>query len=190
MIPVIQTLLQTCGYTDHPAVRQAIEDACHNQTSFVDEVLDVPGVNERVFLQALAKLLDLPWWKADPDKTQDRSLRRYLPADVALKNRLLPIGIDTKPSENAAQAIDQASAVEAIALHIATSDPLSLVARQQLAGQRQPAGRVACRCPAPASPKACKSSMVWARNTFEKILRGRVETRAQRTWLMRSPVLG
>jgi len=111
----------------------AIEDACHSQTSFVDEVLDVPGVNERVFLQALAKLLELPWWEADSDQPQNRSLRRYLPADVALKNRLLAISIDTKPSENAAQAIDEASAVEATALHIATSDPLSLVASQQLA---------------------------------------------------------
>ena len=111
----------------------AIEDACHSQTSFVDEVLDVPGVNERVFLQALAKLLELPWWEADSDQPQNRSLRRYLPADVALKNRLLAISIDTKPSENAAQAIDEASAVEATALHTATSDPLSLVASQQLA---------------------------------------------------------
>jgi hypothetical protein len=27
----------------------AVEDACHSQTFFVDEVLDVPAVNERVF---------------------------------------------------------------------------------------------------------------------------------------------
>ncbi len=57
----------------------AVEDACHSQTFFVDEVLDVPAVNERVFLQALAKLLELPWWNADSDQPQDRSLRRYLP---------------------------------------------------------------------------------------------------------------
>ena len=133
MIPVIDSLLRQCGYAENEAVRQAIDEACHNQTSFVDAVLDVPGVNERTFLQGLSTLLDLPWWEPDPDKQQDRSLRRYLPADVALKNRLLPISIDTKPSENAANAIDQASAVEATALHIAATDPLNLVARQQLA---------------------------------------------------------
>lgn len=133
MIPVIDNLLHQCGYADREAVRQAIDDACHNQMSFVDAVLDVPGVNERVFLQALGKMLELPWWEPEADRQPDRTLRRYLPADVALKNRLLPIGISTKPSENAAQAIDQASAVEATALHIAASDPLNLVARQQLA---------------------------------------------------------
>jgi type II secretory ATPase GspE/PulE/Tfp pilus assembly ATPase PilB-like protein len=178
MIPVINTLLQTCGYADHPAVRQAIEDACHNQTSFVDEVLDVPGVNERVFLQALAKLLDLPWWEADPDKTQDRSLRRYLPADVALKNRLLPIGIDTKPSENAAQAIDQASAVEATALHIATSDPLSLVARQQLAASvtLPVVWHVGART---RIAEGLQKLYGLGADTFEKILRGRVDWGAE-----------
>ncbi len=172
MIPVIDQLLNACGLSDNEAVRSAIDEACHNQTSFADAVLDVPTVNERVFLECLGRMLDLPWWEPDAEKQQDRSLRKYLPAEVALKNRLLPIGIDTKPSENASQAIDQASAVEAIALHVATHDPLNLVARQQIAsavslpivwhvGQRT---RIA---------EGLQKLYGLGADTFEKILRGR-----------------
>ena len=172
MIQVIDQLLHACGLAENEAVRTAIDESCHNQTSFADAVLDIPTVNERVFLEALAKLLDLPWWEPDEEKQQDRSLRKYLPAEVALKNRLLPIGIDTKPSENAANAIDQASAVDATALHIATHDPLNLVARQQVAaavslpivwhvGQRT---RIA---------EGLQKLYGLGADTFEKILRGR-----------------
>lgn len=174
MIPVIESLLQQCGYSEQVAVRQAIDDAFHNQTSFVDAVLDVPGVNERVFLQSLSRLLDLPWWEPDPDRQPDRTLRRYLPADVALKNRLLPISISTKPSENAAQAIDQASAVEATALHIAASDPLNLVARQQLAASVSlpVVWHVGART---RIAEGLQKLYGLGADTFEKILRGRAD---------------
>ena len=178
MIPVIDNLLRQCGFAENEDVRQAIDEACHNQTSFVDAVLDVTGVNERTFLQALAQMLDLPWWEPDPDKQQDRSLRRYLPADVALKNRLLPIGIDTKPSENAANAIDQASAVEATALHIAATDPLNLVARQQLAAavSLPVVWHVGARTKI---AEGLQKLYGLGADTFEKILRGRADWGAE-----------
>jgi general secretion pathway protein E len=133
MLPALDNLLRSCGLAQHEGVRAALDEACYNQTSFVDAVLNCEGVNERVFLQVLAKNLELPWWEPEADKPADRSLRRHLPAEIALRNRLLPIAVDTKPSENAHQAIDQASATEPVALHVACSDPLNLVARQQLA---------------------------------------------------------
>jgi general secretion pathway protein E len=178
MIQVIEQLLKACGLDQHESVRLAIEESFHNQTSFIDAVLDLPVVNERVFLQGLATMLDLPWWEPDPERQHERTLRRYLPAEVALKNRLLPISIDTRPSENAAQAIDQASATEPTALHLATSDPLNLVARQQLAasvslpviwhvGQRT---KIA---------EGLQKLYGLGADTFEKILRGRADWGAE-----------
>ena len=178
MLAVLDNLLQQCGYTDNADVRQAMEEACYNQTSFVDAVLDCPGVNERVFLQALAKLLDLPWWDVSSETQVDRSLRRYLPADVALKNRLLPIAVDTRPSANAAQAIDQASATEPVALHIASADPLNLVARQQLAaGVNLPViWHVGART---RIAEGLQKLYGLGADTFEKILRGRADWGAE-----------
>lgn len=178
MFPALDNLLRQCGLAQHEAVRAAIDEACYNQTSFVDAVLDCEGVNERVFLQGLAKTLGLPWWEPDADKPVDRTLRRHLPAEIALRNRLLPIAIDTKPSENAHQAIDQASATEPTALHIACCDPLNLVARQQLAssvslpviwhmGMRT---RVV---------EGLQKLYGLGADTFEKILRGRADWDAE-----------
>ena len=178
MLSVLDNLLQQCGYTDNADVRQAMEEACYNQTSFVDAVLDCPGVNERVFLQALAQMLDLPWWDVSSETQVDRSLRRYLPADVALKNRLLPIAVDTRPSANAAQAIDQASATEPVALHIASADPLNLVARQQLAaGVTLPIiWHVGART---RIAEGLQKLYGLGADTFEKILRGRADWGAE-----------
>ena len=178
MFPALDNLLRQCGLAQHEAVRAAIDEACYNQTSFVDAILDCEGVNERVFLQGLTKTLSLPWWEPDGDKPVDRTLRRHLPAEIALRNRLLPIAIDTKPSENAHQAIDQASATEPVALHIACCDPLNLVARQQLAssvslpviwhmGMRT---RVV---------EGLQKMYGLGADTFEKILRGRADWGAE-----------
>lgn len=178
MLPLLSNLLTHCGLSSHEAVRVAIDEACYNQTSFVDAVLDVPGVNERVFLTALAKAVALPWYEADSEKAPDRSLRKYLPAEVALKNRLLPIGLDTKPSEKAAQAIDAASAVEPVALHIATSDPLNLVARQQLAASTSlpVIWHVGART---RIAEGLQKLYGLGADTFEKILRGRADWGAE-----------
>ena len=46
MLPLIDKILQDSGCSDLPAVRQAVEEACFNQTSFVDAVLDCEGVRE------------------------------------------------------------------------------------------------------------------------------------------------
>jgi len=92
MLPLIDQILATAGCGDSPAVRQAVEDACFNQTSFVDAVLDCEGVRERDFLMALAKTLTLPWWEPkEDDKPAEAGIRRLLPAEIALRHRLLPL---------------------------------------------------------------------------------------------------
>ncbi len=176
MLPILDNLLKQVGLAENEAVRQAIDEACHNQTSFIDAVLECQGVNEKAFLQALAQLLALPWWEAPSDKdiAPDRSLRRHLPAEVALKNRLLPIAVDSQLGEGAAASIDKASATVFTALHLACADPLNLVARQQLAasvsmpvvwhvGQRT---KIA---------EGLQKLYGLGADTFEKILRGRAD---------------
>jgi general secretion pathway protein E len=100
MLPLIDQILTTAGCGDLPAVRQAIEDACFNQTSFVDAVLDCEGVRERDFLMALAKTLSLPWWEPkEEDLPTEQGMRRMLPAEIALRHRLLPIFTEENKDE-------------------------------------------------------------------------------------------
>lgn len=95
MLPLIEQILTTAGCGALPAVRQAVDDACFNQTSFVDAVLDCEGVRERDFLMALAKTLSLPWWEPESvgegETATEPGMRRLLPAEIALRHRLLPI---------------------------------------------------------------------------------------------------
>jgi len=166
MMPLIQQILAEAGCADSTAVRQAVDEACYNQTSFIEAVLDCEGVRERDFLIALARTLNLPWWEGSADKPSEPGLRRHLPAEIALRHRLLPIsfeevkedaGEDTKP-----------------ALHVATFDPLNLVTHQRVAaslmhpivwhvGQRT---RIA---------EGLQKLYGLGADTFEKILRGRAD---------------
>jgi general secretion pathway protein E len=178
MTQLIEQLLREAGCADHPTVRQALEDACHNQTSFVDAVLDCEGVREREFMMALAKALSLPWWEGGGEKPVEPALRRHLPAEIALRHRLLPIALDEKKAtgQNGEQAPLEMSTADASkpALHIATCDPLNLVTRQRVAasienpviwhvGQR---ARVV---------EGLQKLYGLGADTFEKILRGRAE---------------
>ena len=74
---LVDQLLREAGCADNPAVCQAIEEACYNQTSFVDAVLDCEGIRERDFLIALAKVLGLPWWEGSGEKLVEPGMRRF-----------------------------------------------------------------------------------------------------------------
>ena len=127
MMHLIEQLLTEAGCANNEAVRQAVEESCYNQTSFVDAVLDCEGVNEREFLMSLARILTLPWWEGDSLKPVDSALRRHVPAEVALKQRVLPIQLEEiKPEEGSEDPPTQV-------LHVASCDPLNLVTRQQVA---------------------------------------------------------
>ncbi|MBX7210489.1 MAG: GspE/PulE family protein [Verrucomicrobiaceae bacterium] len=177
MLNLVDQVLREAGCADNAAVAQAIEEACYNQTSFVDAVLDCEGVRERDFLVALAKALNLPWWEPNGDKLAEPALRRHLPAEIALRHRLLPIAIDEKkqaPIAPGEQAPLEQPDDEKPALHVATCDPLNLVTRQRVAasvlhpvvwhvGQRT---RIV---------EGLQKLYGLGADTFEKILRGRAE---------------
>lgn len=160
MMPLIQQMLAESGCADNPAVLQAVEEACYNQTSFVEAVLDVEGVRERDFLMALAHTLELPWWEGSAERPAEPGLRRHLPAEIALRHRLLPVSYDEGQEGRPGF------------LHLATFDPLNLVAHQRVAssleatvvwhvGQRT---RIA---------EGLQKLYGLGADTFEKILRGR-----------------
>ncbi len=174
MLPLIDQLLADSGCADLPAVRQAVEEACFNQTSFVDAVLDCDGVRERDFLMALAKTVGLPWWEPkDEDQPTEQGMRRMLPAEIALRHRLLPIFTEESKHEGETAAIETTRT-----LHIATFDPLSLIAHQRVAaslsmpvvwhvGQRT---RIV---------EGLQKLYGLGADTFEKILRGRADWGAE-----------
>ena len=168
MLPLIDQILAASGCADSPAVRQAIEEACFNQTSFVDAVLDCEGVRERDFLMALAKTLTLPWWEPkEDDKPAEAGIRRLLPAEIALRHRLLPLF--TEETEGGSE-LDEATRT----LHIATFDPLNLVAHQRVAASLSmpvvwhvgPRTRIV---------EGLQKLYGLGADTFEKILRGRAD---------------
>ena len=166
MIPLIQQILSEAGCAENPAVIEAVDEACYNQASFVEAVLDVEGVRERDFLMALANTLNIPWWEASADRPAEPGLRRHLPAEIALRHRLLPIFFE-EPKEGDETLTETR-------LHLATFDPLNLVTHQRVAS-------------------AVGYTIVWhvglrtriaeglqklyglGADTFEKILRGRAD---------------
>jgi general secretion pathway protein E len=175
MLPLIDQILTTAGCAELPAVRQAIEDACFNQTSFVDAVLDCEGVRERDFLMALAKTLSLPWWEPkEEDSPTEQGMRRMLPAEIALRHRLLPIYTEESKEDGA----DATSGEAVRTLHIATFDPLSLVAHQRVAASLTmpviwhvgPRTRIV---------EGLQKLYGLGADTFEKILRGRADWGAE-----------
>ena len=164
MMPLVQKLLNDAGLGENPEVTAAIDEACYNQTSFVDPVLDCEGVRERDFLVALAHALSLPWWEMDPARPVDGSVRRQLPAELALRYRLLPLGLETPPEGEEGVTL----------LHVATCDPLNLVARQHVAASvhHTIVWHVGLRTQI---VEGLQKLYGLGADTFEKILRGRAD---------------
>jgi len=168
MMPLIQNLLAEAGCADHPQVAEAVEQACYNQTSFIEAVLDCEGVRERDFLMAVAHTLNLAWWEGTADKPVELGLRRHLPAEIALRHRLLPIKFEEEHTPEGDTLPREAC------LHLATFDPLNLVTHQRVAasvphtvvwhvGQRT---RIV---------EGLQKLYGLGADTFEKILRGRAD---------------
>ena len=169
MMPLIHQILAEAGCAGLPSVQAAVEESCYNQTSFVEAVLDCEGVRERDFLMALAHTLSLPWWEGSADKPAEPGLRRHLPAEIALRHRLLPIAFEEKPEvEGRARGV----------LHIATFDPLSLVTHQRVAGSLQVTvvWHVGQRT---RIVEGLQKLYGLGADTFEKILRGRADWAAE-----------
>lgn len=167
MMPLIQNLLAEAGCADLPQVVEAVEQACYDQTSFIEAVLDCDGVRERDFLMAVAHTLSLPWWEGSADKPVEQSLRRHVPAEIALRHRILPVRFEEADPESTDLNAGPF-------LHLATFDPLNLVTHQRVAscvphtiiwhvGQRT---RIA---------EGLQKMYGLGADTFEKILRGRAD---------------
>ncbi|SKB00704.1 general secretion pathway protein E [Prosthecobacter debontii] len=167
MMPLIQKILAEAGCGDNPAVQQAVEEACYNQTSFVEAVLDCEGVRERDFLLVLARTLSLAWWEGGGDHPAEPGLRRYLPAEIALRHRLLPVGVQ-----------DKGDAEGKPVLHLATFDPLNLVTHQRVASSLNQAvvWHVGQRT---RIVEGLQKLYGLGADTFEKILRGRADWGAE-----------
>ncbi len=168
MMPLIQNLLAEAGCANNPAVAEAVDQACYNQTSFIEAVLDCEGVKERDFLIAVSKTLGLSWWEPTGDKAVEPGLRRYLPAEIALRHRVLPVKFEESCTD------PEKSLPAHSTLHLATFDPLNLVTHQRVAssvphtivwhvGQRT---KIA---------EGLQKLYGLGADTFEKILRGRVD---------------
>ena len=166
----IQKIITDANCGTEPAVAEALDEALYNQVSFVDPVLDRPGVKERDFLRSLASSLRLAWWEPVGELKPDRSLRRLLPAEIALKHRLLPIALDPSGEEGEGpKTFRQRSA-----LHVATCDPLNLVARQSVAaGVEHPV--IWHVGPRTLVAEGLQKLYGLGADTFEKILRGRAD---------------
>ncbi len=165
MMPLIHQILAEAGCAELPSVQAAVEEACYNQVSFVEAVLDCEGVRERDFLMALAHTLSLPWWEGSADKPSEPGLRRHLPAEIALRHRLLPIAFEDKSEvEGKSRGV----------LHLATFDPLSLVTHQRVAGSLQVTvvWHVGQRT---RIVEGLQKLYGLGADTFEKILRGRAD---------------
>ncbi len=165
MVSLIEQLLVEAGCAHNAAVRQAMDEACYNQTSFVDAVLDCPDVKERDFLQALARILGLSWWEPDAEEAMEPGLRRHLPAELALRHRILPIAYEANQEGNEAGLP---------ILHLATFDPLNLVTHQCVASTltQDVVWHIGQRAKI---VEGLQKLYGLGADTFEKILRGRAD---------------
>lgn len=96
------------------ATADLVASAFQQQRSPVQALLEAELVEERPFLQKVAKACDLPWWPTQPAIASTEVLKRF-PLRLALQHQLLVVG--------------EASG----ALQVLTYDPFDLLAKQRLA---------------------------------------------------------
>lgn len=97
-----------------PAVESIVDEALQQQRSPVQAILEAELVDERPFLQRVAKACGLPWWPAQPAVAPTEILKRF-PLRLALQHQLLVVGEKEK------------------GLQVLTFDPFDLLAKQRLA---------------------------------------------------------
>lgn len=119
---------------------EVIDQAAFQQTSVIDDVLDVHLVDEEKFLRKLSEHLKIRWEEdLEREEEKPRQLRELCSAQVALRHRLLPVAFEEP------KAVDGDGAAEPGVssgngawpkgkLQLATYDPFNLIARQA-AGQ-------------------------------------------------------
>ncbi len=130
-------------------------------SSMVNTLLDTGALDEDSFLANLATGLQLPWIQLPaPDSADAPELKRLMPARVALKHRLLPLGLVVEEGKTHKK------------ITIATCDPFDLVARQSVARDVDAAVRW-CVAPRKRLLTALRDFYGVGADVFDEILRGR-----------------
>ena len=107
------------GCSDLTALQEAVDEAGQRQASPLDDILDSGLVDEEPYMERLSGDLHLEWLAEIPDFESPLPLRATCGPQIALKHRVLPMQIEGEG--------------ESARLHMATYDPLNLMARQAAA---------------------------------------------------------
>ncbi len=102
------------GGGDPEACAKITAEALDRQRSPIQALLEAEVVEERPFLQHVAKACGLPWWSSQPAVAPTEILKRF-PLRLALQHQLLVVG---EEEQN---------------LQVLTFDPFDLLAKQRLA---------------------------------------------------------
>ena len=107
------------GCSDLVALQEAVDEASQRQSSPLDDILDSGLVDEEPYMQHLSGDLHMEWLPEIPPFESPLPLRAACGPQIALKHRVLPIELEGEGDN--------------IRLHMATYDPLNLMARQAAA---------------------------------------------------------
>jgi len=119
MIELLLKPARETGCTDLNALQAAVDEASLRQSSPVDDILDSGLIDEEPYMEHLSNDLHLEWLAEIPDFVSALPLRAACGPQIALKHRVLPVEIEGEG--------------DGARLHMATYDPLNLMARQAAA---------------------------------------------------------
>ena len=114
LIPELVEMAARHGASDRDKISTSLTEAARSQSSMLRALLDNAELDETGFYRELTEKFHLPWGGADIAKATPE-LRAKLPARIALRYQLLPVGVEN----------DQ--------LTLLTYDPFDLLARQAVA---------------------------------------------------------
>lgn len=119
MTELLLTPARETGCPDLEALQASVDEASLRQNSPLDTILDSGLIDEEPYMERLAGDLHMEWLSEIPEFESPLPLRAACGPQVALKHRVLPIEIEGEG--------------ESTRLHMATYDPLNLMARQAAA---------------------------------------------------------
>jgi type II secretory ATPase GspE/PulE/Tfp pilus assembly ATPase PilB-like protein len=146
------------GCDDLPALAEVLEAASQRQRSPIEDVLDAGVVDEEPYMRELARELGMEWLDSIPVPEVPLPLREACGPRIALRHRLLPIGIHEEDGKKR--------------LKLATFDPFNLVARQA-AAQELELPIDWCMTSRKRLHEALRRLYGVGADTFEQILEGR-----------------
>ena len=114
LIPELVEMAARHGASDRDKISTSLTEAARSQSSMLRALLDNAELDETGFYRELTDKFHLPWGGAEIAKATPE-LRAKLPARIALRYQLLPVGVEN----------DQ--------LTLLTYDPFDLLARQAVA---------------------------------------------------------